>query len=191
MIENILKLFKNIGGAASLIVLAKWLYSRDDTAVEKCLPIICNLQNGLEKLDQHMRNLSRHPDSDFKKLLELKPIIEELNLHKRKLLFKPPALSKGVRESLALFSRLNNPGPANTPHFIAAELKLTWGFPIGLPYEARILKELQRFLEKSFFCRWIQCIRLWARYFKKFLPFSKRKGTLTSGMHDQNEHGHD
>jgi len=170
VVENIWEFLEYMG----VIALGKWLFSRDAAAAEVYREIICRFRGKLEKFGKHLRNSSRHPDEDYPKLLEFEPILQELNLKKRRLLFKPRFLNKSIRESLKLFSRMNTPSPANKPHMIAAELTVEWGIPTVSPYEAVKLIEMQKILERPFPIRWAYGIFSWVKPLLGKIPFRVR-----------------
>lgn len=174
MLEFLWSCIKYCGGSVVLIGTCKWLYVRDNKAVESCLETVCEFRSRLEKFEKHLRNHNRHPDQDIPKLLELEHLLKALRLKKRGLLFKPCFLNRSIQKSLKLFYRLNIPGYENKPHLIAAELTQEWGIPTVSPYEAKKLVELQWILEKPSLFRWAYGIFSWVKLLLDKILFKLR-----------------
>lgn len=159
-----------VGGLVpSLLILIK---TNDEKARIECLNSTYELGNEFERLSRIQRKTARTPDEDHNCLINIKNILQKLSVQKTGLIFSFYLMDKQVEESLRRIRRMDTTD--ENPHYHIPQtgtcVLLNWGKSERMRPEFKQLKEIQRFLQRSFptrFCCWL-----------RYLPFRMKDKLL-------------
>ena len=143
--------------------------ANDASAVVRCRRTLFELKELLESLARFAgTGRAQSEEQILEKLEQIKRIAQQLSVDHSEMLFPCILLIEKLQATFPLFPkyRLLDQNAAHKPHAIASSLcTITWGIDCAPPYEARIIPEIQRFLNLSQLQRFLA----WARSkYKKF-----------------------
>lgn len=149
-----------VGGfVPSLLILSM---TNDEKARLECLYSSYELENEFEKLARVQRNTARTEEKDYECLMNIKNILQKINVQKTSLIFSYYPMDKQIEESLIQIRQMDTTS-ANLQYPIARTgtcVLLKWGKSERIPPEFERLKAIQWFLQRSFLVRFT----VWGRY---------------------------
>jgi hypothetical protein len=146
--------------------------SKDMEVKERCLNSLYELKRLLEKLSKQMRSPSRTEQGYTALLMEIKPVIEKLDVEKSELLFSSHLLDDLIAKSLVFFRKFD-PEHENCvyhPTQTSVMVVMTWG---GIdPQNSHFdrIEKIQKFIRKPFPVRLVEWLfslfrRSWQKIF--------------------------
>lgn len=126
--------------------------SKNMEVKEKCLNSLYELKRLLEKLSKQMRSPSRTEQGYTVLLMEIKPVIEKLDVEKSGLLFPSYLLDDLIAKSLVLFRKFDpeHENCAYHPTQTSVMLVMTWGGSDIQNSHFDRIEKIQKFIRKPF-----------------------------------------
>jgi hypothetical protein len=146
--------------------------SKDMEVKEKCLNSLYELKRLLEKLSKQMRSPSRTEQGYTALLMEIKPVIEKLDVEKSGLLFPSYLLDDLIVKSLVLFRKFDpeHENCAYHPTQTSVMLVMAWGGSDIQNSHFDRIEKIQKFIRKPFPVRLVEWLfslfrRSWQKIF--------------------------
>jgi len=132
--------------------------SKDMEVKERCLHSLYELKRLLEKLSKQMRSPSRTEQGYTALLMEIKPVIEKLDVEKSGLLFPSHLLDDLITKSLILFRKFDpeHENCAYHPTQTSVMLVMAWGGTDTHNPDFDKIGKIQKFIRKPFPTRLIE-----------------------------------
>ena len=147
--------------------------SKDMEVKEKCLNSLYELKRLLEKFSKQMRSPSRTEQGYTAFLMEIKPVIEKLDVEKSGLLFSSHLLDDLIAKSLVLFRKFDpeHENCAYHPTQTSVMFVMTWGGTDAQNPHFDRIEKIQKFIRKPFPIRSVEWLfslfsQGWAKIFR-------------------------
>lgn len=142
----------------------------DASSKEKTLNSLYELKRMLERLSTHMRSSARSENRYYELLVEIKPLIERLDVERMGLMFPSYILNDLITQSLQLFRQFD-PYHENCAFHTtqtSVNLMMIWGEVHTHSPNFKKIAKIQGFIGKSFPNRFIEWLsssvkRIWIR----------------------------
>lgn len=149
--------------------------SNDAKAKEECLYSVYELRNEFEKLARVQRNTARTEKEDYDCLMNIRNILQKINVQKTSLTFSYYPMDCQIEKCLSRIRRMDTTDQNLHYHIVQTGtcVLLDWGKTERTRPEFERLKNIEWFLQRSFPMRFM----LWMRYLPvrlKEVLFSKQ-----------------
>jgi hypothetical protein len=142
----------------------------DANSKEKTLYTLYEFKRILERLSNHMRSPARSENRYYELLMEIKPLLERLDVERMGLIFPSYMLNDLITQSLTIFRQFD-PYHENCAFHTtqtSVNLMMIWGGVHTHSPDFRIIAKIQGFIGKSFpnrFIEWLSSFvkRIWSR----------------------------